>query len=176
MKHSPTTTAVRLMLAVLALTAGVASAQPPAGPRAPLVPCAAAAADAPCIDIATSAADIAGIWRHPVANPAFQAPDGLGYIAYFPDGRLRLAGSIEDLASDETSYMFGVIEFDGNFSRVTLGREAPLPVCSGPFVHQHQVIRLGGQPVALFVQPVEDECPPRLSDLGVPLIWVAPAP
>ena len=58
--------------------------------------------------------------------------------------------------------------------RVTVDAPDIPPMC-GTAIHRFHVYRYGDQPVALLVSPIEDECAPRLQDMGRPLIWVADA-
>lgn len=164
----------RTLVCLAALVAAsLALAQPPSGPRSPLVPCASAPAGTPCSQVATSAADIVGVWKQFLGNPALQAPGGMGYIRYFADGSFNLAPTAEGTASQYTGYPSGLVSFDGEVMTIVLGVGAFLPECSRASTHQVQVIRLGDQPVALVYTPIDDTCVGRLADLRSPLIWVA---
>lgn len=150
-----------------------AQAPGPMGPRPPLVDC-RDVADVPCSLTATSPADIAGVWKQFVGNPAFQAPGGMGYIRYRADGTFSLAGSVEDTAAPHPPFPSGRVTFEGDVMRMVVDGENVPPECREA-TYQVQVIRSGSLPVAIFYQAVDDACTlRRTGDLAVPLLWVAP--
>jgi hypothetical protein len=160
-------------LALLALTlASLASAQgatPP--PRPALVPC-AEHPDGPCTVIATSIDDIVGVWKQHLGNPMLQAPGGVGYIRYRPDGTFSLAPTIEGTAEPFGMYPRGRISFEGAVMTVEVFGDM-VPVECRSATAQVQVLYLGSVPIALFHLPIEDACTGRLADLRVPTIRVA---
>ena len=166
----------KIAMAAAILTAGAAAwaqAPGPSGPRPPLVDC-AVVADVPCSIVATSPADIAGVWKQFLGNPAFGAIGGVGYIRYRPDGTYSLADSVADTAAPLPPFPSGRVTFEGAVMRMHVDGANVPPECREA-TYQVQVIRSGNLPVALFYQAIEDACTPRRTgDLSVPLYWVAP--
>jgi hypothetical protein len=170
--RSPATTTL-LGLALLALTlssfAAAQAATPP--PRPALVPC-DPMSEVPCVHIATSVDDIVGVWKQHIGNPMLQAPDGVGYVRYRPDGSTSLAPTVEATAEPFGMYPRGRVSFEGEVMTIeVVGDMVPVECRLATF--QVQVVRLGAIPVALFYLPIEDLCMGRLADLRVPLIYVS---
>jgi hypothetical protein len=140
----------------------------------PLVPCPEDGDEAyPCAVVATRADDVAGIWKQYLGNPAMQAPGGMAYQRIGPDGGIVLADTPENTAARFGNYPFATVAFEGDEARLTVGADVP-PACQTA-IQRYHVYRYGTQPVALLIAPIEDECPPRLQDTGLPFIWVAGA-
>jgi hypothetical protein len=139
----------------------------------PLVPCPEAMAEPyPCDVVVTRAADAAGIWRQYVGRPDLMAPGGMGYQRINLDGSFVIADTPENTGAPFGNYPFGTFAFEGGEVRVTV--DAPgIPAMCHTAIHRFHVYRYGAQPVALRVAPIEDECAPRLQDMGRPIIWVA---
>jgi hypothetical protein len=178
MTTRPTTVrrATRLALICLALLAlalpSIAAAQgatPP--PRPALVPCEATTVG-PCVVIATSIDDIVGVWKQHIGNPMLQAPGGVGYVRYRPDGSSSLAPTIEGTAEPFGAYPRARVTFEGEVMTMEALGDAVPDECRRATM-QVQVLRLGATPVALFYLPIEDLCLGRLADLRVPLVRVA---
>jgi hypothetical protein len=135
------------------------------------VPC-EAGAGGPCVQVARSPDDIVGVWKQFVGRPDLQAPGGMGYIRYRPDGTYSLADAVENTAEPHGAYPRGRVTFDGEIMTLLVDGDVP-PECKEATFVVH-VIRHGDQSVALHYQPVEDACTPRLADLALPIVWVAP--
>ncbi len=167
---------VKCVIAALVLMGGAAAwaqAPGPTGLRPPLVDC-REAADVPCSIVATSAADIAGVWKQFIGNPAFGAPGGVGYIRYRADGTYSLADSVANTAAPLPPFPSGRVTFEGEVMHMHVDGTNVPPECREA-TYQVQVIRSGNLPVALFYQAVHDDCTPRRTgDLSVPLYRVAP--
>jgi hypothetical protein len=169
---TPTTLAtIGLALLVLSLASMTIAQGAVPTPRPALVPC-DEMPEGPCVLIATSADDIVGVWKQHLGNPMLQAPDGVGYIRYRPDGTFSIAPTVEATAEPFGMYPRGRFTFDGEVMTVEVIGDAVPAECRHATA-QVQVIRLGAVPVALFQLPIEDDCPGRLADLRVPVIRVA---
>ncbi len=142
---------------------------------APLVACpdAGAASDStsPCVTIATTPADMAGIWKtYVLANPAFKSSDGMGYIRFSTDGAFFIADSPEDTQAVHENFPYGTFMMaDGQLTFNVTG--SPIPGCETG-VWQVRIIQLGSQKVALSFIPVDDQCAPRKANLSQPALWV----
>jgi hypothetical protein len=169
MRCSALLTATLLILTLAANATAQGGTTPP--PRPALVPC-AERPDGPCVVIATSVADIVGVWKQHLGNPMLQAPGGVGYIRIRADGSSSLAPTAEGTAEPYPMYPRAQLSFDGEVMTMEALGDAVPPECRRATM-QVQVIRLGAIPVALFYLPIEDTCPGRLADLRVPLIRVA---
>ncbi len=164
-------TIVKVWLAGAALAAGVAWAQAPA-PPAELVAC-EPGMEAPCVVLATEPADIVGVWKQYLGNPAFAESGGVAFIRYAPDGAYYLADSVENAAGPFAQFPRGHVTFaDGVATIFVDNPPATMPQCATG-AYQIRVIRAFDRPVALHYAPVADECMPRQNDLRTPLIWVA---
>jgi hypothetical protein len=140
----------------------------------PLVPCPEDGdGDIPCVVVATRAEDAAGIWKQYLGRPDLQAPGGMAYQRIRPDGSIVLADTPENTATRFGNYPFATVTFDGDEARLTVAGDVP-PGCETALQRYH-VYRYGTQPVALLLDPIQDECPPRLQDTRLPFIWVADA-
>jgi hypothetical protein len=140
----------------------------------PLVPCPDEVDEPyPCAVVATRAEDAAGIWKHYAGRPDLQAPGGMAYQRIRSDGSFAMADTPQNTANRFGRYPFGTLAFEGGEVQLTVGGEVP-PGCETA-THRYHVYRHGTQPVALFIVPLEDECAPRLRDMGQPFIWVADA-
>lgn len=162
----------KLALTTLVLL-GIVAAQPPQAqpPRPPLVAC-EAGKNVPCVVLATSPADIAGVWKQYQNNPAFAPQGGMGYIRYNPDGSFALGVTPEGTRTPTAPFPSGTFRFEG--SRMILevkGFPPEMPECARA-VYEVRVLRMGDQPVALSFIPVEDTCKPRLSDLSQAVIFI----
>lgn len=139
----------------------------------PLVPCPEDVDEAyPCDVFVTRAEDAAGIWRQYVGRPDLMAPGGMGYQRINPDGSFVIADTPESTAAPFGNYPFGSFAFEGGEVRVRVDAPGIPPMCETA-IHRFHVYRFGAQNVALLAVPIEDECAPRLRDMGRPIIWVA---
>jgi len=158
-------------LAVLAaVTLGAAAAQGAPAPRAPLVPC-TPESTGPCVTVATSVADLVGVWKQYLGNPMVDAPNRMGFIRFHPDGTMSLAPTAEDTAAPFGTYPRGTLSFEGDIATMTAVGDAVPPECRTA-TYQIHVIRFGGAPVALAYLRIQDECTARLVDLAMPVLWV----
>ena len=156
-------------LAAFALAA-VAPAQGAPGPRAPLVPCSVAEMG-PCAQVATSAADLVGVWKQYIGHPMLEAPGRMGFIRYRPDGTYSLAPTAADTAAPFGRYPRGSVTFDGEVVTIVSDGDAVPPECrTGTF--QIHVLRYGGAPFGLAYLPLQDDCVGRRADVVMPLLWV----
>jgi hypothetical protein len=168
-----TTTHLGFVLAsLLGLLVSPALAQGPGpgSPRPTLVPC-EPSTTGPCAIVATSAADIVGVWKQFLGNPMLQAPGGMGFIRHRADGTFSLADTVANTAAPYGAYPRGRFTFDGEVMTIEVEGDAVPPECRRGS-YQVQVIRHGGLPVALVYQPIVDDCAGRRSDMLTPLIWV----
>lgn len=163
---------VGLRLAAIAAFALVftAVAQEAPATRAPLVPC-AATATGPCVQVATSVADIVGVWKQYLGNPMLEAPERMGFIRYRPDGSYSLAPTAADTTAPFGTYPRGTISFDGETATILVDGNAVPAECRTATVQIH-VLRYGSAPFGLFYVPIQDECAGRRADMAMPLIWV----
>jgi hypothetical protein len=163
---------VGLRIAAIAAFALVftAIAQEAPATRAPLVPC-AATATGPCVQVATSVADIVGVWKQYLGNPMLQAPGHMGFIRYRPDGSMSLAPTPTDTAAPFGMYPRGTISFEGEVATILVEGDAVPAACRTATVQIH-VLRYGSAPFGLFYVPIQDECAGRRADLAMPLLWV----
>jgi hypothetical protein len=152
------------------LACAAAQAPGPAGPRPALIPC-EATTTGPCMHVATSIDDIVGVWKQFFGNPMIQAPGGVAFVRYHPDGTISLADSVENTAAPYGMYPRGRVTFDGEVMTIEVEGDQVPAECRRATA-QVQVIRYGSIPVALFQQAIEDACLGRLADLRTPLIWV----
>ncbi|MBL8148188.1 MAG: hypothetical protein JNL34_17560 [Anaerolineae bacterium] len=121
--------------------------------------------------IAASAEDVAGVWRQYMGNPAFGAPDGMGFSRFNSDGSFQLGVTAEDTSAADTALPTGSISFDGTALTITVDGDAP-PECKSA-TYRFRVIRVGDQPVALLPEPILDECVRRRDgDMAEAQIWV----
>jgi hypothetical protein len=166
-------TLVRRTLAVFAIllfvTSALAQGAPPM-PRAPLVPC-TPDATGPCVQVATSVADIVGVWKQYLGHPMLDAPERMGFIRYRPDGSYSLAPTAADTAAPFGPYPRGTIEFDGELATILVEGDAVPPECRTA-TRQIHVLRYGGAPVALATVLIQDDCPGRIVDMAMPALWV----
>lgn len=161
----------RTLAAIAAfILVAVASAQGAPGPRAPLVPC-SPAETGPCVQVATSVADLVGVWKQFLGNPMLEAPGGMAFIRYRPDGTFSIAPTAADTAAPYGRYPRGSITFDGEVATVHVeGDAVPAECRTGTF--QIHVLRLGAQKVGLANLVLEDACMGRRADKALPLLWV----
>jgi predicted secreted protein len=139
-----------------------AAAQAPQSSPPPLVPCEDAADGMPCVDIVTDVGDIVGMWRR-----YFAGATAMGFTEYRGDGTFTIASSQADMHNT------GTISFEDGVAAIAAspGGTAP-PACVAPGTYELRLIRIGEQPVALTYSLVgEDECMPRVGDLGMPMIY-----
>ncbi len=125
----------------------------------------------PCVTIATSAADLAGIWKtYVLANPAFKSTDGMGYIRFSSEGEFFIADTPADTQAIHENYPYGTFTMtDGQLTfNVT---DSPIPGCETG-IWQVRILQMGTQPVALSFIPIDDQCAPRKANLSQPAIWV----
>ncbi len=171
-----TRTIVRLrragFAALTALALSAAAAQGAPGPRAPLVPC-TPESTGPCVTVATSVADLVGVWKQYLGNPMLDAPNRMAFIRYHPDGTLSLAPTAEDTAAPFGTYPRGTISFEGDIATISVLGDAVPPECRTKTSQIH-VIKHGDVPVALAYALIEDECAGRRADLAMPVLWVGP--
>lgn len=158
---------------VLLVAASLAYAQTPAGPMPPLVPCESAPVGAPCSQVATSAADLVGVWQQFMWNPRLATNGGVGYIRYQADGTYYLADTVEHTAAPYANFPYGKVTFAGDTMTIVVDSETPLAECGRPSLYRVHVLRAGETPVALWYQPIDDTCAGRVADLSQPFIWVA---
>jgi hypothetical protein len=151
------------------LACAAAQAPGPAGPRPALIPC-EATTTGPCMHVATSIDDIVGVWKQFFGNPMIQAPGGVAFVRYRPDGTSSLADSVENTAEPYGMYPRARVSFDGEVMTMEVEGDQVPPECRRA-TFQVQVIRHGATPVALFYQPIEDQCMGRMADLRTPLVW-----
>jgi hypothetical protein len=139
----------------------------------PLVPCPDEGDEAyPCDVVVTHAAEVAGIWKQYMGRPDLMAPGGMGYQRINPDGSIVLADAPENTGAPFGSFPFGTLTFEGGEVRLSVDAPNVPPTCQSATSRYH-LYRHGDQPVALLMEPVEDECAPRLRDTRMPFIWVA---
>ena len=141
-----------------------------------LVPCPEDAGEHayPCDVVAASPEDVAGVWRQYMGNPAFGAPNGMGFSRFNPDGSFQLGVTAEDTSAAETALPTGSISFEGTELTLLVDGDAP-PECKSAS-YRFRVIRVGDQPVALHPEPIRDECVRRRDgDMAEAQIWVVPA-
>jgi hypothetical protein len=118
-------------------------------------------APAPCVTVATSASDIAGLWH--------QAQEAHGYLRYNADGTFWISPTFEDAAAPTAGSPRGTVSFDGEVMTIELDAH-PVPEClTARYVVG--VLRYG-DPVALVYMPVHDDCEARRVNFTVPLVWV----
>ena len=104
----------------------VASAQDAVGQPAPLAPC-EPGGTAPCVLRAEEPADIVGIWKQYVGNPALNAPDGMGYIQYRSDGTYSLADTSEATSAAKPPFPSGTYTFENGILTINVdGEMAPM--------------------------------------------------
>ena len=156
-------------LAALCLLSAALAQEAPR-PRAPLVPC-TAVETGPCALVATSVADIVGVWKQYLGNPMLDAPGRMGFIRYRPDGTYSLAPTAADTAAPYGAYPRGTITFDGDIATILVAGDAVPPECRTARFQIH-VLRLGAAQVALAYLPIEDECAGRRADMALPLLSV----
>jgi len=154
-------------------TLSIVYAQTPAGPMPPLVPCETAPAGAPCSQVATSAADLVGVWQQFMWNPRLATNGGMGYIRYLADGTYHLADTVEHTAGPYTNFPYGKVTFAGDEMTIIVDSETPLAECGRPSLYRVHVLKAGDTPVALWYQVIDDTCTGRVADLSQPLLWVA---
>jgi len=142
----------------------------PASMESALVPC-GDGVTGPCDMIATKPEDIAGVWKQYLGNPRFNAPGGMGYIRYNPDGTFVWGDSFENTAHPHQGYPAGTFSFDGAEFIIGPAVGTP-PPCDAPPHYQLRVLKYGDQPVALRYVPIIDDCPSRSQDLIQAGIWV----
>lgn len=159
-------------LVLFGLGASFGQAQAPAA-RPPLVAC-EAGKDVPCIVLATKIADIAGIWKQYLGNPALAAPGRMGYIRYSADGSFVIADTPENTRAPFKNWPSGTVSFDGPRMTLTVKGEVSLPECRTG-VYEVRVIRLGDRPVGLQYTVVDDKCVGRQADLDLVLPYAGPA-
>jgi hypothetical protein len=141
----------------------------------PLVPCPEAGDEAyPCAVVVSRAEDAVGIWKQYLGRPDLMAPEGMAYQRINPDGSFVIADAPEHTAAPFGNYPYGTFAFDGGEVRLTVDAPGVPEMCRTATQRWH-VYRFGAQPVALLGTPIQDECPPRLQDMGLPFIWVAGA-
>jgi hypothetical protein len=161
---------VASLLALLLAPAALAQGPGPGGPRPALVPC-EPSTTGPCATVATSVADILGVWKQFLGNPMLQAPGGMGFIRHRADGSFSLADTAANTATPYGNYPRGRVSFDGEVMTMEVEGDAVPPECRRGS-YQVQVIRHAGHPVALYYQPIEDDCAGRTSDMLTPVMWV----
>jgi hypothetical protein len=166
-----TPSVARTLAAVAALAlVSAALAQAAPAPRAPLVPC-TPTETGPCVQVATSVADLAGVWKQYLGNPMLEAPERMGFIRYRPDGTFSIAPTATDTATPFGTYPRGTITFDGEIATVHVEGDAVPPECrTGTF--QFHVLRLGTAKVGLASLPIQDDCLGRRADMALPALWV----
>lgn len=161
---------VRVALTLAFVFALAAFAQEPPGPRAPLVPC-TSATEGPCVQVATSVADIVGVWKQYLGNPLLDAPGRMGFIRYLPDGRYNIAPTPTDASAPFGMYPRGTISFDGEVATILVEGDAVPAECRTATVQIH-VLRYGSAPFGLAYRTLKDDCVGRQADLAMPLLWV----
>ena len=139
---------------------------------APLVPC-EAGSQGLCVMRATRSADIVGVWKGSLGNPALPASGGVAYVRYNADGTYALADTIVNTASPHPPYPSGTVVFQGIIMTIA---EVPAPIgspecASGSYVAS--VYRFGDTPVALLYTPIKDDCAGRKAGFMRPQMWVA---
>ena len=159
-------------LGLLGLGASLGQAQAPAA-RAPLVAC-ETGKDVACVVLATRPADIAGVWKQYLGNPALGAPGGMAYIRYNADGSYVIADTPENTRAPFKNWPRGTVSFDGARMTVTVAGDQIAPECRTGDL-EARVIRLGDRPVGLSYKPIDDKCAGRQADLGLVLPYVGPA-
>ena len=167
-----------LLIVPLLVGCGLAQTQVSQLPasRPPLVAC-EAGKTAPCVVIATSIADMAGMWKQYQSNPAFAPVGGMGYIRYSPDGTFALADTQAHAALPSFgNFPHGTYSFEGSRMTINVANPPPtMPECARS-VQEVRVVSAGDQRVAMTFMPIEDTCKPRLSDTGQVQLYIAPAP
>lgn len=162
----------RTLAAALALLLGSAAfgQAPPPAPRAPLIPC-TPAETGPCVQVATSIADLVGVWKQYRGNPMLDAPGRMGFIRYRPDGTLSLAPTAADTAEPFGMYPRGRLTFDGEIATLHAEGDLVPPECRTA-TFQFLILRLGAAKVGLANLPLQDDCVGRRADMALPLLWV----
>jgi len=161
----------RTLAALATLTlAAMVLAQGAPGLRTPLVPCTPAEMG-PCVQVATSVADIVGVWKQYVGNPAFDAPGGMGFVRYRHDGSYSLAPTVADTAAPFGAYPRGSITFEGEIATIVAVGDAVVAECRSA-TFQILVLHFGTAPVGLTYVAIQDGCVGRRADMAMPLLWV----
>ena len=143
--------------------------------RPPLVAC-ETGKTLPCVMLATSISDMAGIWKQYQSNPAFAPVGGMGYVRFSADGTFSLADTQEHAAAASFgNFPHGTYSFEGNRMTINVANPPPsMPECARS-VQEVRVVKVGAQMVAMSFTPVQDTCKPRLSDTGQMQLYIGPA-
>lgn len=143
-----------------------------AATRPPLVAC-ETGKTAPCVTLATSMSDMAGVWRQYLSSPDFTTAGGMGYSRFSADGTFALADTQEHAAAG--NFPHGTYSFEGNRMTINVANPPPsLPECARS-VQEVRVVKMGDQKVGMVFTPIEDTCKPRLSDTGQLQLFISPA-
>ena len=167
--------ALPLLLATIALsygkTEGVLALAPPRPPR---ISC-EAGKTIPCVVLANSTSDMAGIWKQYQSNPIFAAANGMGYIRYSADGTFAIADTQEHVAAVSFgNFPYGTYSFEGTSMTINVANPPPsMPECAHS-VQEVRVVKMGAQMVALSFTPIEDSCKPRLTTTAQMQMYVGP--
>ena len=146
-----------------------------AATRLPLVAC-ETGKTAPCVTLATSMSDMAGVWRQYLSSPAFTTAGGMGYSRFSADGTFALADTQEHAAGASFgNFPHGTYSFEGNRMTINVVNPPPgMPECARS-VQEVRVVKMGAQMVAMVFTPIEDTCKPRLSDTGQMQLYIGSA-
>jgi hypothetical protein len=165
-----TIVATRIVASAVLVLISAAFAQGAPGPRAPLIPCTAATVG-PCAQVATSVADLVGVWKQYLGNPMFDAPGRMAFVRYRPDGSMSLAPTAEDTDAPFGFYPRGTITFEGEIATIHVDGDAVPPECRTATFQIH-VLRYGDAPFGLSYVNIQDECAGRRADHAMPVFWV----
>ncbi|MEP6988576.1 MAG: hypothetical protein ABI970_23440 [Chloroflexota bacterium] len=128
-----------------------------------LIPC-MADSTGPCDMIVTKAEDIAGVWKHYFMNEAWNAPNGVAYQRFYPDGHYVIADTPEHTDQPFANYPTGQLRFEGTHVFMDGDPAAPAPF-NQDSEYQLRVLKYGDQPVALRFVAISDVNFIRLLDL-----------
>ena len=112
--------------------------------RPPLVAC-EAGKTSPCVVLATSISDMAGVWKQYQSNPIFTPASGMGYIRYSADGTFALADTQEHAAAGSFGpFPHGTYNFEGSRMTINVANPPPrMPECAHS-VQEVRVVKMGG--------------------------------
>lgn len=131
----------------------------------------------PCMTLATSISDMAGVWRQPLSTGDLTVVGRMGYSRFTSDGTFALVDSLEHAAAPASFSPFphGTYSFEGSRMTINVVNPAPgMPECTR--VQEVWIVTLGDQRVAMTFTPVADTCKSSLNDTGQAQLYVGPAP
>jgi hypothetical protein len=151
------------LILLLGFVVSYTAAQAPHVSPPPLVPCDDAGEGMPCVEIVTEVGDILGVWRR-----YFQGASAMAFTEYRDDDTFTITPSLQ-----AETHGTGTISFEGGVAAIAASAGGTAPAeCKAPGRYELRLIRVGERPVALTYSLVgEDECMPRVGDLGMPMIY-----